>query len=147
MHILMALLAGLLFGIGLLLSGMTNPAKVQGFLDLAGRWDPSLVFVMLGAIMVGLVAFRLAHARTANLLGGAMHLPRARHIDKRLVGGAAVFGVGWGLAGFCPGPALVMAGAGAGKAVLFVLAMIGGMVLFEIFERVGARAAATSEGM
>ena len=125
---------GLLFGIGLLVSGMTDPAKVQGFLDLAGAWDPSLAFVMGGAILVGLVAFSVAKTRTRSLLGGAMHLPTSRDIDRRLVVGSLMFGVGWGLAGFCPGPGLVAMGAGEPKAALFVAAMVGGMLVFEVLD-------------
>ena len=126
---------GLLFGIGLLVSGMTDPAKVQGFLDLAGAWDPSLAFVMGGAILVGLVAFSVAKTRTRSLLGGAMHLPTSRDIDRRLVVGSLIFGAGWGLAGFCPGPGLVAMGAGEPKAALFVAAMVGGMLVFEVLDR------------
>jgi hypothetical protein len=126
---------GLLFGIGLLVSGMTDPAKVQGFLDLAGAWDPSLAFVMGGAILVGLVAFSVAKTRTRSLLGGAMHLPTSRDIDRRLVVGSLMFGAGWGLAGFCPGPGLVAMGAGEPKATLFVAAMVGGMLVFEVLDR------------
>ena len=128
-------LVGLLFGIGLLVSGMTDPAKVQGFLDLAGAWDPSLAFVMGGAILVGIGAFAVAKRRTSNFLGGAMHLPTARDIDRRLVVGSLLFGAGWGLAGFCPGPGLVAMGAGEPKAAIFVAAMIGGMLLFEVIDR------------
>ena len=126
---------GLLFGIGLLVSGMTDPAKVQGFLDLAGAWDPSLAFVMGGAILVGIGAFAVAKRRTSNFLGGAMHLPTARDIDRRLVVGSLLFGAGWGLAGFCPGPGLVAMGAGEPKAAIFVAAMVGGMLLFEVIDR------------
>jgi uncharacterized membrane protein YedE/YeeE len=126
---------GLLFGIGLLVSGMTDPGKVLGFLDLAGAWDPSLAFVMGGAILVGLVAFAAAKTRTQSLLGGAMHLPTSRDIDRRLVIGSLLFGAGWGLAGFCPGPGLVAMGAGEPKAALFVAAMVGGMLVFEILDR------------
>jgi uncharacterized membrane protein YedE/YeeE len=128
-------LVGLLFGIGLLVSGMTDPAKVQGFLDLAGAWDPSLAFVMGGAILVGIGAFAVAKRRTSNFLGGAMHLPTARDIDRRLVVGSLLFGAGWGLAGFCPGPGLVAMGAGEPKAAIFVAAMVGGMLLFEVIDR------------
>lgn len=135
MHGLSAFLIGTLFGAGLIVSGMTDPSKVIGFLDLAGAWDPSLAFVMGGAVIVGLIAFRVARKRTAAFLGGAMHVPAARHIDRRLVLGSLVFGAGWGLAGFCPGPALVALGAGYDKAVVFVLAMLAGMALFEISER------------
>lgn len=125
---------GLLFGLGLIVSGMTDPGKVLGFLDLAGLWDPSLAFVMGGAIAVGLFAFALAKTRTTSFLGGAMHLPLSREIDRRLAVGSLVFGVGWGLAGFCPGPAIVSAGAGHPKAIAFVLAMLAGMWLFEMAE-------------
>lgn len=124
-------LVGLVFGLGLIVSGMTDPGKVQGFLDLAGLWDPSLAFVMGGAIAVGVFAFVLARGRTRSVLGGAMHLPSATAIDRRLVIGSLVFGAGWGLAGFCPGPAIVSAGAGQPKALAFVLAMLAGMWLFE----------------
>ncbi|MEP3563378.1 MAG: DUF6691 family protein, partial [Marinobacter sp.] len=100
-----SLVAGLIFGLGLIISGLANPAKVLGFLDLAGLWDPSLALVMGGAILVGLVAFTVAKKRTLSLLGFNMKLPTSTKIDKRLVGGSLMFGVGWGIAGFCPGPA------------------------------------------
>ncbi len=125
-------LVGLLFGLGLLLSGMTDPGKVLGFLDLAGAWDPSLAFVMGGAIGVGLIAFAFARRRTEAFLGTAMQLPTRRDIDRPLVIGSLVFGVGWGLAGFCPGPALVSAGAGHAQAWVFVLAMLAGMAAYEL---------------
>ena len=108
MQILTALIAGLVFGIGLIVAGMTNPAKVQGFLDLAGNWDPSLAFVMGGAILVGVAGFRFAGQRERSLLGEAMRLPTSTVIDRRLVLGGLAFGAGWGLAGFCPGPALAV---------------------------------------
>jgi uncharacterized membrane protein YedE/YeeE len=142
MLVLTSLLAGLVFGLGLLLSGMANPAKVLGFLDLAGPWDPSLALVMAGAIAVGLIAFALAGRRTVSLLGEVMRLPTARQIDRRLVLGSVLFGVGWGVAGFCPGPALVALGMGEAKAVVFVLAMLAGMGLFEIVEGRSAKASA-----
>jgi len=129
-----SLLSGLVFGFGLILSGMANPAKVLGFLDLFGRWDPSLGLVMGGAVAVASVVFFLARRRTVSLLGAALKLPTARLIDRRLVVGSVLFGVGWGIAGFCPGPALVALGMGEGKAVLFVLAMLAGMGLFEVLE-------------
>ena len=135
MNIAAALLAGLVFGVGLILSGMTDPGKVIGFLDLAGRWDPSLAFVMGGAILVGVFAFALARRRGRAFLGGAMHLPQRRDIDARLVAGSVVFGIGWGLAGFCPGPALVSFGSGVDQAAVFVAAMLGGMVLYLAAER------------
>jgi len=134
-----ALLAGLLFGIGLMVSGMANPAKVLGFLDLAGRWDPSLAFVMVGAIVIGSMAFLLARRRQRSLLGLPMQLPASTVITPRLVIGSALFGVGWGTAGFCPGPALVALGAGYPKAVGFVMAMVAGMLVFEVMERTRAR--------
>ena len=132
MRIVTAFLAGLVFGLGLLLSGMADPAKVLGFLDLAGAWDPSLMFVMGGAVGVGVVAFALARKRARSLLGEPMQLPTKTSIDRRLLLGALLFGAGWGLAGFCPGPAVVALGAGEAKAVVFVLAMLAGMALFEL---------------
>ncbi|MBX9905520.1 MAG: YeeE/YedE family protein [Burkholderiales bacterium] len=134
MHTLASLLAGLVFGLGLILSGMANPAKVLGFLDLAGAWDPSLVFVMGGAIAVGAVAFFVAHKRVVSLLGSTMSLPTSRDIDRRLVGGSLLFGIGWGIAGFCPGPGLVALGMGELKALVFVAAMLVGMGIWELFE-------------
>lgn len=128
-------LVGLLFGIGLMLSGMTDPGKVIGFLDLFGVWDPSLAFVMIGAITVGFFAFAVAKKRTTSFLGGPLHLPTSKKIDKRLIIGSLLFGAGWGLAGFCPGPALVSMATGQAKATLFVLAMLAGMVLFRLAER------------
>ncbi len=126
-----SLVAGLVFGIGLLLSGMSSPAKVLGFLDLGGRWDPSLAFVMAGAIAVAAIAFAIAKRMPRSLSGAPMRMPAATAIDARLVIGGLLFGIGWGLAGFCPGPALVAAAAGHGKAVLFCGAMLMGMFAFE----------------
>jgi uncharacterized membrane protein YedE/YeeE len=135
MQIITALLAGLVFGIGLMVSGMANPAKVQGFLDLAGQWDPSLAFVMAGAIAIGTIAFWMAKRRQRSLLGLPMQLPSNTAITLRLVLGSAAFGIGWGLAGFCPGPAIVALGAGYPKAIGFVAAMAAGMFVFELIER------------
>lgn len=135
MNAVAAFAAGLVFGVGLLLSGMTDPGKVLGFLDVAGNWDPSLAFVMGGAILVGFFAFRFAARRTRNFLHGAMHLPQRRDIDGRLIAGSLLFGVGWGLAGYCPGPALVSLGSGVGKAAIFVVAMLGGMAIYTLAER------------
>jgi uncharacterized membrane protein YedE/YeeE len=135
MNAFSAFAAGLLFGIGLIVSGMTDPGKVIGFLDLAGRWDPSLAFVMGGAILVGYFSFAAAGKRGRTFLGGAIQLPTRRDIDARLVAGSAVFGIGWGLAGFCPGPALVALGAGIDQAALFVAAMLTGMVIYDAAER------------
>lgn len=131
MRIVMALAAGLVFGIGLIVSGMGNPAKVLGFLDLAGNWDPSLALVMAGAILVSIIPFQLASRTPRALLGEPMRLPTARDVDRRLVLGALVFGVGWGLAGYCPGPALVSLASGSYKPLVFVVSMIGGMMLFQ----------------
>ena len=129
---LTALLSGLLFGIGLMLSGMANPAKVLGFLDIAGRWDPSLAFVMAGAIAIGAIAVAFAKRLKKSLLGLPMWIPSSSSVTLRLVLGSAAFGVGWGLAGFCPGPALVALGAGFSKAWGFVAAMLAGMAVFEL---------------
>ncbi len=126
---IVALLAGLLFGFGLLLAGMANPAKVLGFLDLAGHWDPSLALVMVAAIAVGLPFFTWARRHDRSLLGGLMQLPQRRDLDGRLVGGSLLFGVGWGIAGICPGPALVTFAAGYWQGALFCLAMLVGMAL------------------
>ena len=130
-----SLLAGLVFGLGLIVSGMANPAKVLGFLDLGGAWDPSLAFVMGGAVTVGVIAFAVARNRTLSLLGADMKLPASRDIDRRLVIGSLLFGVGWGVAGFCPGPGLVALGMGELKALVFVIAMLAGMGVFELLER------------
>lgn len=130
-----AFLAGLLFGVGLIVSGMANPQKVLGFLDLAGRWDPSLAFVMAGATGVAVFAFARAKRRTRSWLGLPMQLPALRAITVRLVAGSAVFGIGWGLAGFCPGPAIVSIGLGSAKGIVFVVAMLVGMAAFEWIER------------
>ena len=134
MYIAASVVAGLVFGIGLIVAGMANPAKVLGFLDLAGAWDPSLAFVMAGAIAVGAVAYAFMRRRTRTLLGAPVQLPIARSIDRRLVLGSLVFGAGWGLAGICPGPALVLAGYGALKGMVFVAAMLAGNALFEVLE-------------
>ncbi|OHC71461.1 MAG: hypothetical protein A2045_09390 [Rhodocyclales bacterium GWA2_65_20] len=133
-------LAGLLFGLGLMLAGMTDPSKVLAFLDLAGAWDPSLALVMGGGIAVGLGAFTVAKGRSKTLLGSAIFLPQATVIDRRLLGGSALFGVGWGLAGFCPGPALVSLGLGDAKVWVFVAAMVAGMLVFECLESRADRA-------
>ena len=134
-HRLSEFLVGLLFGLGLILSGMTDPGKVTGFLDLFGLWDPSLALVMGGAIAVGFFAFTLAKKRTTNFLGGMLRLPAKNQIDKPLIIGSLLFGAGWGLAGFCPGPALVSMASGQPKALLFVVAMLIGMVGFELMDR------------
>jgi uncharacterized membrane protein YedE/YeeE len=126
---------GLLFGLGLMLSGMTDPGKVIGFLDLFGAWDPSLALVMGGAIMVGFFAFTVAKKRTTTFFGGALRLPTNMDMDKKLVIGSLLFGAGWGLAGFCPGPAVVSMADGQPKAMVFVVAMLVGMLAFELMDR------------
>ena len=134
-NILFALASSLVFGLGLIVSGMADPSKVLAFLDLAGNWDPSLAVVMAAAISIGAVGFRSARLRTTSLLGLPMQLPTASRIDPRLLAGSVLFGVGWGLAGICPGPALVLLGTGSVKGLIFTAAMLGGMVLFEWLER------------
>ena len=122
-----ALLSGLIFGLGLILSGMGNPAKVQNFLDFFGQWDPSLALVMGGAITVGLIAFNWAKRRKTALLGDAMQLPTSTVIDRQLLTGSALFGIGWGMAGFCPGPAIMNLSTLTPQVWLFVAAMLAGM--------------------
>ena len=129
MNALMGLLAGLLFGLGLAMSGMTDTAKVLGFLDIAGNWDPDLAFVMGGAVLVTLVSFPLVLRRSAPLLADRFQLPARRDIDVRLLSGAALFGVGWGIYGYCPGPALSALVYGDLNTLAFVLAMLAGMAL------------------
>ena len=133
--ILAALAAGLVFGLGLILSGMGNPGKVLNFLDFFGTWDPSLALVMVGAIAVGLVAFTWAKRRKTALLGEPMQLPTAVKIDTRLLLGSAMFGIGWGLAGFCPGPALMNLFTMHKEVVIFVVSMVVGMLLQQTWAR------------
>ncbi|MGH8808537.1 MAG: YeeE/YedE family protein [Noviherbaspirillum sp.] len=135
MQMLMALLAGLVFGLGLIVSGMTDPARIIAFLDLAGNWNPSLAFVMCAAVAVGLIAFRFAGSRSKTLLGGRMHLPTASKVDRRLLSGSLVFGAGWGIAGYCPGPVLTSLFGGGSEPWIFMSAMLAGMALFELLER------------
>lgn len=132
---MISLLAGLVFGLGLIVSGMANPAKVLGFLDIAGAWDPSLAFVMGGAIAMAAIALAVVKRRRLSWLGDEMKLPTSRVIDRRLVIGRLLFGVGWGIAGFCPGPGLVALGMGQMKALMFVIAMLAGMGIFDLIER------------
>jgi hypothetical protein len=140
------LLAGLIFGLGLLISGMANPAKVQNFLDLAGTFDPSLIFVMAGAVAVTLIGYRLVLRRKQPVLAERFYLPAASIIDGRLILGAALFGVGWGLSGFCPGPAVTSLPLLAKGTLVFVPAMFGGIVLARLFMQAGApQALAPSE--
>jgi uncharacterized membrane protein YedE/YeeE len=155
MNLVTAFLAGLMFGGGLILSGMSNPAKVLAFLDVGGLWDPSLLFVMLGAILVAALAFRFARTRVRPLFGSHIHVPGAGRIDAPLVLGSVTFGVGWGLVGYCPGPALTALAVGGRSTLLFVAAMVAGMAIFEVTERIragneanrgGTRAAAGPSG-
>lgn len=131
---LLAFVCGVLFGLGLLLAGMANPAKVLGFLDLAGLWDPSLGLVMVGAIAVALIPMQWSSKQTRSLLGLPMRMPALRTLDRRLVGGSLVFGIGWGIAGICPGPALALVLTGHWQIILFVLAMLAGMAIFSAME-------------
>lgn len=136
---LIAFASGLVFGLGLIVSGMANPAKVLGFLDIAGSWDPSLAFVMGGAVLVTAAGFAVLRRRRASLSGEPMRWPAASRIDLRLAAGSLAFGAGWGLAGFCPGPALVAASAGVTEALIFVAAMLAGMGVFSAFEHFNSR--------
>jgi uncharacterized membrane protein YedE/YeeE len=132
---LISLCAGLIFGIGLIISGMSDPARVQGFLDLAGNWNPSLAFVMAGAIPVAALGFAYVGKRKQTLGGHPAQLPLNRALDARLLIGSLLFGAGWGMAGICPGPALVLLGSGIVKAWGFVAAMLAGMLLFDVLEQ------------
>ncbi len=136
---LIAFVSGLVFGLGLIISGMANPAKVLSFLDVAGAWDPSLAFVMGGAVLVTAVGFALLRRRRASLSGEPLRWPTATRVDVRLAVGSLAFGVGWGLAGFCPGPALVAASAGVPEALIFVAAMVAGMAIFSMLEKFKSR--------
>jgi len=130
-----ALAAGLIFGTGLIVSGLANPAKVLAFLDLAGRWDPSLLVLMGTGVVVSAVGYAIANRRRATFFGAPLSLPTSREIDGPLVLGAVTFGVGWGLVGICPGPALVVLGSGRPQGIAFVLAMVAGMGLYELYDR------------
>lgn len=132
---IIALLSGLIFGFGLIISQMINPAKVTAFLDLAGMWDPSLALVMVGAIAIAMPFFQLAKHKQTSFCGFAMQLPSSKVIDKRLIIGSLLFGVGWGIAGFCPAPALVSAATGQIQAIIFSLAMFSGFYLFAWLEK------------
>ncbi|MBF4989809.1 DUF6691 family protein [Methylophilus sp. QUAN] len=137
MVIVMAWLAGVVFGLGLIVGGMTNPAKVLAFLDISGDWDPSLAFVMMGAIAVGFFAFKAAAKQSRSLLGLPMQLPAMKQVDRKLVIGALLFGAGWGLAGFCPGPAVASLLVGGSAVWIFVASMLVGMALHTLAVRRG----------
>jgi uncharacterized membrane protein YedE/YeeE len=135
MRRLMAFLAGLIFGIGLLTAGMANPAKVLAFLDLGGAWDPSLALVMAAAIGMAFLPFSWARTQHVSVLGAPMQLPGKRELDRRLIGGSLLFGIGWGIAGICPGPAVAILLTGRWQVLLFVAAMLVGMLVFAALER------------
>lgn len=135
MQLLSAIICGVLFGFGLIIAGMTDSTKVLGFLDIAGTWDPSLIFVMVAGIGIAAIPFRFASARSHSILNLNMQLPTKRTIDTRLIGGSLLFGVGWGIAGLCPGPVLVIFGSGSSKGSLFFIAMLAGMAIFELLEK------------
>lgn len=126
---------GLVFGFGLLLSGMTDPAKVISFLDVTGVWDPSLAFVMGGAVVISFIAFRLSRNWKASLMGRVIILSDLKTIDTKLILGSALFGIGWGLSGFCPGPALASLATGELKSIIFIVAMIVGMACDSLYQR------------
>lgn len=134
MSLFFSLLAGLIFGLGLIVAGMANPAKVLGFLDIGGLWDPSLALVMAAAVAIATLGFAWAKKRKTSLLGQPLQLPTATRVDRRLMGGSMLFGIGWGLAGICPGPALVLLGTGIYKGVIFTAAMVAGMAIFSLIE-------------
>ena len=140
--VLAAFAAGLVFGLGLVVSGMTNPAKVIGFLDLFGDWDPSLALVMGAALAVTAIGYRLVWRRARPLAGTGFQLPASRRLDARLAGGAALFGIGWGLLGLCPGPAVAALASGEGVVLVFLLAMALGMALHRLWSTLAARLAA-----
>lgn len=142
MKLFFALITGLVFGIGLAISGMMNPAKVLNFFDIAGTWDPSLMFVMGGAVLVTFVGYRLVWRRNEPLFDGQFHIPSSNEIDRRLVGGSAMFGIGWGIAGFCPGPAIAALGTGRWEAALFVASVVAGLGIRRLMVPVQAQAKA-----
>jgi uncharacterized membrane protein YedE/YeeE len=132
MQIVIALLSGVIFGAGLAVSGMVNPAKVLNFFDIAGTWDPSLIFVMAGALAVTMTGYRLARRRPSPVFAPTYHLPSANEIDARLIGGSALFGLGWGLSGFCPGPAIASLTTLSTEPVIFIIAMLAGMLAVKL---------------
>ena len=133
-------LAGMLLGLGLILSGMANPAKVVGFLDVAGPWDPSLGLVMGGGLMIGSVGFALLRKQPKTLLGEPLNLPVSRKIDRRLIAGSVLFGIGWGITGICPGPGLVLLGAGVPEGLIYMASLLAGMTLYSVIEKLRSHA-------
>ena len=147
MRLFISFVLGLVFGVGLYVSGMTQPSKVLGFLDILGDWDPSLAFVMAGAVAVGLVAFSFARRRGRTLLGDELRLPRITEIDAPLVVGSLIFGIGWGLSGICPGPGIVDVGFLDWRALVFVVSMAAGMMIERlIVDALGAKSLVSKEG-
>ncbi|WP_227270398.1 DUF6691 family protein [Roseobacter weihaiensis] len=142
MKLVYALFTGLIFGIGIALSGMMNPAKVLNFFDVAGTWDPSLAFVMGGALVITFVGYRLVWRRNAPLFGDRFQVPTSTKIDGSLIGGSALFGIGWGIAGFCPGAALPALGTGRWEVVLFIVAVVVGFVLRRLLAKISRAGAA-----
>ena len=142
MRILATYLIGLVFGVGIAISGMANPAKVLNFFDVAGTWDPSLAFVMGGALVTTFIGYKLVFGRSAPIMDGRFHLPTLRTIDLKLVGGSAVFGIGWGIAGFCPGGALPALGTGRWEVFVFTAALLAGVFIAKFFQLRAARTAA-----
>ena len=128
MQIIMALFAGITFGVGIMISGMASPAKVLNFFDIVGSWDPSLMFVMGGALLTTLIGYRLILTRDRPLLAERFHLPDRNDVDVRLIAGAAIFGIGWGIAGFCPGGAIPAVGTGRSEVLIFVAGLIAGLL-------------------
>lgn len=139
MQIMIAFVTGLIFGLGLILSGMTNPAKIIGFLDIFGDWDPALALVMIGALIVSATSFQLIKKNKKTYFGQQLNLPANNKIDHKLIIGSLIFGIGWGLAGYCPGPALVSVMHGGYQPVIFVLSMLAGMGIFEIINQIGSK--------
>lgn len=144
MRLLVSYLIGLIFGVGISISGMANPAKVVNFFDFAGIWDPSLAFVMGGALAVTFVGYRIVFGRKSPLMASSFHLPTRRDLDMPLIGGSVMFGVGWGLAGFCPGGALPAIGTGRSEVFIFLAALIAGIFIANALKRLTARNAATA---
>ncbi|CAG9425680.1 DUF6691 family protein [Providencia alcalifaciens] len=135
MPIIIALVSGILFGLGLLLAGMGNPAKILAFLDITGNWDPSLLVTMAVAMVISGIAFQLVKKRKTSVLNCPLQIPTSKVIDKKLVIGSVLFGLGWGLGGICPGPAILLTGMGLTQGILFTLAMIAGIAIFQLFQR------------
>lgn len=134
-----AALAGIVLGLGLIFSGMANPGKVIGFLDIAGSWDPSLGLVMGGGLVVGSIGFAVLKKQHKTLLGEPLNLPASRKIDLRLILGSILFGIGWGITGICPGPGLVLLGAGIPEGVIYIVSLLAGMTLYSVIEKVRHR--------